>query len=272
MYVQIQTWDDIMAGGRLLTMSCSDKLARWNILGVQGALLSLYMEPVYFKSIIIGSLYNEQHLTRAVYSRVSGVADLPASFTPNYPLLHSVTRPVPRVVARSPNTSLNWMWGDQHVEVIKTATGKLSSNIPSRLCKQSFFDSFLSLWDSIAPDSLKEQVIALKMLPASALRGTGGAESDSDFFTVDRVGSYGDGDLPFSDDVRLPGNSEGNVEANEKNLQVRSYSLRKHCSYKQMKTLADDYMEARDKLSAHFKKHWGSAWVAKPQEQDKFTL
>ncbi|CAI9716037.1 tRNA-specific adenosine deaminase 1 isoform X1 [Octopus vulgaris] len=43
-------------GDRTLSMSCSDKIARWNFLGCQGALLSHFLfEPIYFKSFIIAN-------------------------------------------------------------------------------------------------------------------------------------------------------------------------------------------------------------------------
>jgi double stranded RNA-specific editase B len=74
LYQSMQTWDGILGGERLLTMSCSDKLCRWNFIGLQGALLSTLIEPIYYTSIIIGSLYHSEHIRRALFARIEHVS------------------------------------------------------------------------------------------------------------------------------------------------------------------------------------------------------
>lgn len=60
---------------------------RWNVVGLQGSLMSYFTEPIYFSSIILGSLYHADHLSRAMYQRITEIEDLPQSFSLNRPLL-----------------------------------------------------------------------------------------------------------------------------------------------------------------------------------------
>jgi hypothetical protein len=46
---------DLQEGDRTLSMSCSDKIARWNAVGLQGSLLSLLLPgPLYLDIVVIG--------------------------------------------------------------------------------------------------------------------------------------------------------------------------------------------------------------------------
>lgn len=69
------------------------------MVGIQGSLLSIFVEPIYLSSIILGSLYHGDHLSRAMYQRISNIEDLPPLYTLNKPLLSGkypiVTSPLP---------------------------------------------------------------------------------------------------------------------------------------------------------------------------------
>ncbi|XP_019378852.1 PREDICTED: double-stranded RNA-specific editase 1 isoform X2 [Gavialis gangeticus] len=141
----IQTWDGVLQGERLLTMSCSDKIARWNVLGIQGALLSLFVEPIYFSSIILGSLYHGDHLSRAVYQRIAEIEDLPTLYTLNRPLLSGISNAEARQPGKAPNFSVNWTVGDTGLEVINATTGKDEMGRASRLCKQALYSRWIRI-------------------------------------------------------------------------------------------------------------------------------
>uniref|UniRef100_A0A1B6LXN9 Uncharacterized protein n=1 Tax=Graphocephala atropunctata TaxID=36148 RepID=A0A1B6LXN9_9HEMI len=146
----IQTWDGVLQGQRLLTMSCSDKIARWNVLGVQGSLLSHFVEPIYLESVVLGSLFNSSHMYRAVCGRIeSTVEGLPPPFRFNKPSLGVTSSPETRQPGKAPNHSVNWVIGEERVEIINAMTGKAELGAASRLCKQSMFRHFCDVVEKL---------------------------------------------------------------------------------------------------------------------------
>ncbi|XP_066876227.1 tRNA-specific adenosine deaminase 1 isoform X1 [Kogia breviceps] len=69
-------------GDRTCSMSCSDKLARWNVLGCQGALLMHFLEePIYLSAVVIGKCpFSQEAMQRALIGRCQNVSALPKGF------------------------------------------------------------------------------------------------------------------------------------------------------------------------------------------------
>ncbi|XP_062949619.1 double-stranded RNA-specific editase 1 [Cynocephalus volans] len=154
----VQTWDGVLQGERLLTMSCSDKIARWNVVGIQGSLLSVFVEPIYFSSIILGSLYHGDHLSRAMYQRISNIEDLPPLYTLNKPLLSGISNAEARQPGKAPNFSVNWTVGDSAIEVINATTGKDELGRASRLCKHALYCRWMRVHGKVPPHLLRSKI------------------------------------------------------------------------------------------------------------------
>ena len=123
---------------------------RWNVVGIQGSLLTNFIEPIYLSSIILGSLYHADHLSRAVFARLSSLEELPQGYRLNKPLLSGISNAESRQPGKAPNHSANWMVADPALEVVNTTTGKTDGGQPSHLCKASLYSQFKAIYGRVS--------------------------------------------------------------------------------------------------------------------------
>ena len=147
---------------------CSAKIALWNVVGLQGALLAnLLTHPIYLRTIFVKGADNgekegtvcEASLKRAFFGRLQGLRDLPDGYKVNEPAI--VVLPSDGVASggsdSQKHTAFCWAAGCMKEEMIETTSGRREKgdlDVSRR--------SFARMWASLFPhDERKYQEVKL---------------------------------------------------------------------------------------------------------------
>lgn len=158
-----QSMDGLQLGDRATSQSCSDKVALWNVVGVQGSLLSRLIDPVFTKGLVIGDAFSYSHMCRAICCRSQLALDSTATksqgtsemyLQSHHPrILHCpTTTQRADEIAKSSDFSYNWAEQDEEIERLCCRTGLVDNTrkLPARISKAALFSSFCGLMPTAA--------------------------------------------------------------------------------------------------------------------------
>lgn len=162
------SFDGLQLGDRSKCHTCSDKLAKWSVVGVQGALLAQLIPPLYTTGIVIGDVYSHGHAARAICCRSERALtkfstpclSLDSPYALHHPKIghwqrNNKTKRTDQVKMKRNVHSINWALGDQTIEILDATTGrqKQDHNVCSRISKKSLFRSFHRLCETSSPEA-----------------------------------------------------------------------------------------------------------------------
>ncbi|KAF9425216.1 hypothetical protein BGZ94_007740 [Podila epigama] len=185
-----------------LSMSCSDKMARWSILGLTSGLVAPFLAPIYLTSVITMELFDEEALERALSGRLKTCDCLDVTsekqYRPHPVIVCSTDIPfeyskdkvtmvdqnlnkeelssIPMPVASA--ASISWISGSLGSEVLVNgckAGASAKKQIPpksrSQICKMGMLQSAVALWTTVSETHGVPMPLEPATAPYSAWKG-----------------------------------------------------------------------------------------------------